>query len=337
MVTNINVIMYTLKCSASTSAENVINSTELLNNATKEIGQEVLRINKEMQNVFKASLGDFDLAANVNVSEIRKEFHVVSQQVANDFLLAKMVLEETKLVTSRLLAGLFVLCLLIGSSWYLKGYLTDMKFDNVYITKQLEHLARENGRRIMPTAGLINSRGFKMSRRESFRCLVRLAVITLYLLLIISVIVADRVVFSFIVTSAPWLYDFPVIPMTIRVTYSVKIGVRGVNEVNNFFNDAVNFFGGDGSKAQIPTETHMDKNYEFGIPLLSENCLKKLSPPHSSIAVTVGVLHLVAFVMLVGEVYARRARRKISASFYKQREEERVNYLFQKIIEKEME
>ncbi|MGH0152434.1 UNVERIFIED_CONTAM: hypothetical protein FKN15_059116 [Acipenser sinensis] len=323
---------------ASTSAENVINSTELLNNATKEIGQEVLRINKEMQNLFKASLGDFDLAANVNVSEIRKEFHVVSQQVANDFLLAKMVLEETKLVTSRLLAGLFVLCLLIGSSWYLKGYLTDVKFDNVYITKQLEHLARENGRCIMPTAGLINSRGFKMSRRESFRCLVRLAVITLYLLLIISVIVADRVVFSFIVTIAPWLYDFPVIPMTIRVTYSVKIGVRGVNEINNFFNDVVNTFGGDGSKAQIPTETHkMDKNYEFGIPLLGENCLKKLSPPHSSIAVTVGVLHLVAFVMLVGEVYARRARRKISASFYKQREEERVNYLFQKIIEKEME
>ncbi|MGH0155848.1 UNVERIFIED_CONTAM: hypothetical protein FKN15_030400, partial [Acipenser sinensis] len=225
-----------------------------------------------------------------------------------------------------------------GSSWYLKGYLTDVKFDNVYITKQLEHLARENGRCIMPTAGLINSRGFKMSRRESFRCLVRLAVITLYLLLIISVIVADRIVFSFIVTSAPWLYDFPVIPMTIRVTYSVKIGVRGVNEINNFFNDVVNTFGGDGSKAQIPTETHkMDKKYEFGIPLLCENCLKKLSPPRSSIAVTVGVLHLVAFVMLVGEVYARRARRKISASFYKQREEERVNYLFQKIIEKEME
>ncbi|MGH0163474.1 UNVERIFIED_CONTAM: hypothetical protein FKN15_050066 [Acipenser sinensis] len=252
-----------------------------------------------------------------------------------------------------------------GSSWYLKGYLTDVKFDNVYITKQLEHLARENGRCIMPTAGLINSRGFKMSRRESFRCLVRLAVITLYLLLIISVIVADRVVFSFIVTIAPWLYDFPVIPMTIRVTYSVKlilgfitikkysfqkdyhwnftltsrhcitepsetdrdvavlvkIGVRGVNEINNFFNDVVNTIGGDGSKAQIPTETHkMDKNYEFGIPLLGENCLKKLSPPHSSIAVTVGVLHLVAFVMLVGEVYARRARRKISASFYKQQE-----------------
>ncbi|XP_058859971.1 osteoclast stimulatory transmembrane protein [Acipenser ruthenus] len=313
MVTNINVIMYTLKCSASTSAENVINSTELLNNATKEIGQEVLKINKEMQNVFKASLGDFDLAANVNVSEIRKEFHVVSQQVANDFLLAKMVLEETKLVTSRLLAGLFVLCLLIGSSWYLKGYLTDMKFDNVYITKQLEHLARENGRRIMPTAGLINSRGFKMSRRESFRCLVRLAVITLYLLLIISVIVADRIVFSFIVTSAPWLYDFPVIPMTIRVTYSAEL-ILGFITIKKY---------------------SFQKDYHWNFTLTSRHCITEPSEPDRDIAILVGALYLLAYIMVICEIYATRIRRKISASFFKKQEEKRVHFLYQKIIAKE--
>ncbi|MBN3283012.1 OCSTP protein, partial [Polyodon spathula] len=313
MVTNINVVMYALKCSATTSAEDVINSTELLNNATKEIGQEVIQINKEIQHLFKASLQDFDLAANVNVSEIRKEFHTVSQQVENDFLLAKMVLEKTKLVTSRLLAGLFVLCLLIGSSWYLKGYLTDVKFDNVYITKQLEHLARQNGKCVMPTAGLIHPRGFKMSRRESFSCLVHLAVITLYLLLIISVIMADRIVFSFIVTSARWLYDFPVIPMTIKVTYSVEL-ILGFITIKKY---------------------SFQKDYHWNFTLTSRHCITEPFEPDKDIAALVAVLYLLAYVMVICEIYTTRIRRMISASFFKKQEDKRVHFLYQKIIAKE--
>ncbi|MGH0144328.1 UNVERIFIED_CONTAM: hypothetical protein FKN15_003364 [Acipenser sinensis] len=200
-----------------------------------------------------------------------------------------------------------------GSSWYLKGYLTDVKFDNVYITKQLEHLARENGRCIMPTAGLINSRGFKMSRRESFRCLVRLAVITLYLLLIISVIVADRIVFSFIVTSAPWLYDFPVIPMTIRVTYSVELILVFITIKKYSF----------------------QKDYHWNFTLTSRHCITEPSETDRDVAVLVGALYLLAYIMVICEIYATRIRRKISASFFKKQEEKRVHFLYQKIIAKE--
>ncbi|XP_034761403.2 osteoclast stimulatory transmembrane protein-like [Acipenser ruthenus] len=335
IVTNIKTIFDIIKCSTQTTTEKTLNSTIILNSAISDF-------NKFFQNIpaIQKAQNNLNFKGNINISEINKKLDVISEGVKQEFHSVELILRTSLEVIKKVVAGLLLLYLLAGSVWYLIGYLTDIKYDNLYVTEKLRSLAEEHGRTdalLSYDKKLVKSTGLRMSRHEVLRALRGIVILAVYGVIAAVIIGLDHFVFFLLGNILEWAHDFPEVDFSISAKLSVKIGVRGVNEVNNFFNDAVNFFGGDGSKAQIPTETHMDKNYEFGIPLLSENCLKKLSPPHSSIAVTVGVLHLVAFVMLVGEVYARRARRKISASFYKQREEERVNYLFQKIIEKEME
>ncbi|XP_036405207.1 osteoclast stimulatory transmembrane protein-like [Megalops cyprinoides] len=91
--------------------------------------------------------------------------------------------------------------------------------------------------------------------------------------------------------------------------------------------DIVDFFG----SANVKT---MRKDYSYVIPMLPPRCVKELSPPEQSVLVTVGALYLTAFFMTLVEVYARRMRRKICTSFYRKREEQRVQYLLAKVLKK---
>ncbi|KAK6479315.1 osteoclast stimulatory transmembrane protein-like, partial [Huso huso] len=314
LVTNIKTIFDIIKCSTQTTTEKTLNSTIILNSAISDF-------NKFFQNIpaIQKAQNNLNFKGNIDISEINKKLDVISKGVKQEFHSVELILRTSLEVIKKVVAGLLLLYLLAGSVWYLIGYLTDIKYDNLYVTEKLRSLAAEHGRTdalLSYDKKLVKSTGLRMSRHEVLRALRGIVILAVYGVIAAVIIGLDHFVFFLLGNILEWAHDFPEVEFSI----SAKLSVRG------------------GSKAQIPTETNkMDKNYEFGIPLLSENCLKKLSPPRSSIAVTVGVLHLVAFVMLVGEVYARRARRKISASFYKQREEERVNYLFQKIIEKEME
>ncbi|XP_041114483.1 osteoclast stimulatory transmembrane protein-like [Polyodon spathula] len=335
IITNIKNVLDIIKCSTQTTTEKTLNSAIILNSAISDFNgffQKIPTMQKAKNNL--------NFKGNINISEINKKLDIVSEGVKQEFRSVESILRTSLEVMKKVVAGLLLLYLLAGSVWYLIGYLTDIKYDNLYVTEKLCSLAEEHGRAdalLSYNKKLIKSTGLRMSRHEVLRALRGMVILAVYGVIAAVIIGLDHFVFFLLGNILEWAHDFPEVEFSISTNLSVKIGVGGLNEINNALNDVVNIFGGDGSKTQIPTETHkMDENYKFAIPFLDEGCLKKLSPPCSSIAVTVGVLHLVAFVMLVGEVYARRACRKISASFYKQREEERVNYLFQKIVEKEM-
>ncbi|XP_041081318.1 osteoclast stimulatory transmembrane protein-like [Polyodon spathula] len=335
IVTNIKYVIDIIKCSTQTTTEKTLNSTIILNSAKDDFNGFFQTIPAMLQ-----AKNNLNFRGNIDISEVMEKLDVVSEGVKQEFHSVESILRTSLEVMKKVVAGLLLLYLLAGSVWYLIGYLTDIKYDNLYDTEKLRSLAEEHGRAdalLSYDKKLVKSTGLRMSRHEVLRALRGIVILAVYGVIAAVIIGLDHFVFFLLENILEWAHDFPEVEFSISTKLSVKIGVPGVDEINKGINDVARIFGVLGEKAQIPTETHkMVKNYKFRIPLLSEGCLKKLSAPSSSIAVTVGVLHLVAFVMLVGEVYARRARRKISASFYKQREEVRVNYLFQKIVEKAM-
>ncbi|XP_036429445.1 osteoclast stimulatory transmembrane protein-like [Colossoma macropomum] len=62
--------------------------------------------------------------------------------------------------------------------------------------------------------------------------------------------------------------------------------------------------------------------------------MTSLSAPEHSVLTLICTFLTIAFFMLLVEVFARRLRRKVCASFYRSREEQRTQYLLWKILEK---
>ncbi|KAK1791574.1 hypothetical protein P4O66_013565 [Electrophorus voltai] len=83
--------------------------------------------------------------------------------------------------------------------------------------------------------------------------------------------------------------------------------------------------------------THiMHDNIYFSLQLLEalkRECVHTISAPESSTVISVCVSLIISFFMLMGEVFARRFRHKICASFYHTREEQWTRYLLWKTVQ----
>jgi len=69
-------------------------------------------------------------------------------------------------------------------------------------------------------------------------------------------------------------------------------------------------------------------------PNVCEAQSSKLNP---SVVMALVFLYLFSYTLLPLEVYARRLRRKVAASFFRQQEERRVEFLLKKILSKQKE
>ncbi|MBN3306173.1 OCSTP protein, partial [Amia calva] len=321
---NISVVTHVLECTSGTLTESLINSTQLVIEAKHDLIQTVIDL-KQKENSINLELvkvlSNFDISTRIDASSVRQQFSHVSRQVVEGFSFTKMFLEEIKKVSNKILAAVFVFCILVGSACYLKEYLTNVKFDNIYITQQLERLAQENGIPILPTCTklLINSRGCKMSQEEFFQCIPRLLVLTLYLILTVVVIILDQVVFWLVVASEPWLKDLPQILVSMDVKYKVQyyLVIWLGNKLS--LNDLIDFH----------------KVYCFNLSTMSRQCMIEPSKPDISVVLLIGFLYVLAYIVVVCEIYLRRMRRKVSSSFFKRQEEKRINFLYHKIVAKQ--
>ncbi|XP_036388788.1 osteoclast stimulatory transmembrane protein [Megalops cyprinoides] len=316
---NVGVVAHVLKCTAGGLAQSLINSSELMNRAKGELVKEASQTNLDVT----STLRDFDHYTYINVSGVKQRFVVVSHHIERDFSHAKSVLEATKLVANRLLAAFFVVYLFVESACYLKGYLTNVKFDNVYITGQLLHMTRENGIQILPgnTKNIVYSTSYKISKQEFYRCLLQIVFISLYLVAAVFVVALDYIVYNVVRTSQAWLLDIPSTSISISILYKVKSSVPV---------SCLLFSTCEGT-AVVDFQRVYPWNFSFG----SGRCALEPSEPDRGVAALLGFLFVVAYVMVLLEVYARRMRRKVSSSFFKKQEEKRINFLFKKILEKQ--
>ncbi|XP_078506596.1 osteoclast stimulatory transmembrane protein isoform X2 [Lissotriton helveticus] len=311
---NICTMLEFLKCISQTSSESLLNSTTILEQSATEFGQEVTKV------TLKQNGGGLKFFSSVDKSTVRNQMLNFSEKIKTDFSNIESVVAETILGSNRIIACFFVVCLLSQSAWYLKSYLTNLKFNNIYITKKLEDLAQRNNKKDIITSSsikLIKSTGWKLSKEECFSCLFRILSLSLFFTMIAVIIVMDHIVFFLAVAIREWADNFPTVPLNLEIMYNVQISIMPL------------YFGAGKISNHL-----FDKKYQTELSFVSSHCVLQPRAPQSTAIFTVALIYCLACALIFLQTYAHRLCRKISASFFEKQEEARIQYLFQKLLQK---
>ncbi|KAG7216023.1 hypothetical protein INR49_003545 [Caranx melampygus] len=225
-----------------------------------------------------------------------------------NFSQAGSLLKDCKLLANRVLAALLVALLILEAARYLKSYLTSVQFDNSHISRELPKkptpadTKKTAKRKLTP-------KGCKVTSEECASCFLSLVVVTLYFIAITAIVILDHVVHHIVEVIVPWLLNFPPTSAAISVSYKV-----------NLFFPACSLFT-QLCKTQPLTDFHRDYRWTFSPePSL---CDVTTSAPDLRVTLLLGCLWLMSYCLVFVEVYARRLRRKISASFFREQEDRR--------------
>nr|XP_047928427.1 osteoclast stimulatory transmembrane protein [Anser cygnoides] len=328
IVSNIKTILEVIKCICKNSSESLLNSTALLGTASWEFGEEIQAAGNSI-NIWRPMNGHFRFSLLRNSTLINQQMHLAGEKVRRDFLAVEELVKDSIRVGNKLVAGFSVLYLCFESAWYLKNYLTNLRFDNFYITKKLERLAMDRKAAHLlggSSKNLIRPTGLKMSREEVLLCLVQALRLAVALTLMLVVVAMDHVAFSVADTAVRKVAQFSVVPVILNVKYSAKIQL-------------LPFFP---SLLQLPdkgsTLRDFEKSYHHDLTFSSARCsISPPLPPSPSVLLVMGLLFCIIYATVFLETYARRLCRKIAASFFESREEERALYLYSKLSRKHAE
>ncbi|KAI2661600.1 Osteoclast stimulatory transmembrane protein [Labeo rohita] len=315
MAANIATLTHVVKCASEKLSQSLLSSSELINTIKDNV---VRKAAERVDGTLVQTLHDFDHTTHINVSEVKGRLHVLSQRVQEDFSEVKSQVQDLKLLFSRIFAAVFVLYLFTESVMYLRSYLMSVRFDNTYVTGGLRRKGAENGIVVdaKDVKNGVNSTSFRITKRELFRCLAPAMVVTLYLLMTIFLIVLDHFLYYLVNLGGPWISNMPSTNVSINVNF--KVGTEFV--LCKIFNSdcQVELFNFNNTYTAL---IHSDPN-------VCEAQSSKLNP---SVVTALVFLYLFSYTLLPLEVYARRLRRKVAASFFQQQEERRVEFLIEKI------
>ncbi|KAM9785558.1 osteoclast stimulatory transmembrane protein [Neosynchiropus ocellatus] len=284
---NVGVVVRLLRCTAEAFAQNLMNSSEHLNVAKRDLVEETIKVKMEDLS-FVSTLRRFEHSTHVNVSAVKSSFVQMIRQIDLDFSPTRDMIKDVKLVSNRILGAVFVAFIILESARYLKSYLTSVQF-----ALQQQKLVKR-----------------RITRAEFGSCFVSLLVVTLYFLAIASVLALDYVVYHVVETMLPWLLDFPPTSAVISVDYKVRwfLPAACIAPHSCVAGELTNF--------------HHDYRWNFN-PERSL-CDEKPSAPNMAVTVLLGALVLLSYLLVFAEVFAARLRWKISASFFREQERKRV-------------
>ncbi|XP_067095111.1 osteoclast stimulatory transmembrane protein [Osmerus mordax] len=316
---NVGAVMHIVKCTSEGFAHTLLNSSAILIGAKEELVRQTTTAKQNplfLLGDLVTNLNKFDEVTQIDVSEVKKRFLNISRQVEMDFVHANALLKQCKLVSNRILAAFFIIYLIIDSACYLSSYLTSVKFDNVYLTNKLIQKASNNGVHITATKNIVNSAGCKITKEEFSKCLTSVVVVSLYFTAVILVIALDHIVYYLVTKIETWLLDVP-----------ASFANMSVNYVIQFYVPASCL-----TKPCVAFELiNFHKGYKESFSPASFLCDPQFSSPDLEVRVWLGLLFLLSYTMVFLEIYARRLRRAITASFYRKHEEKRMDFLLKKI------
>lgn len=218
VLANVRATGQVLSCVTEGSLESLLNTTYQLHQAAKELGPAGQAVSRSLT-----------FEAEGNGSAFRLHMRTVAQQILEDFSGLEF-LAQAALGTQRVVTGLFLLGLLGESAWYLHRYLTDLRFDNIYATRQLvQQLAQAGATRLLtsPPPWLLQTAQPKLSQEELLSCLLRLGLLALLLVATAVTVASDYGAFLLAQAAVAWAQKLPTVPITLTVKYDVS-APRGI-------------------------------------------------------------------------------------------------------------
>ena len=211
---NIGAAVHILKCTSEGFAQSLLSSSGMLNSAKHDLVRETYEAIKNNLPL-KDKFIDLDNFMHIDISEVKSRFTNTSVQIESDFLHARYLVKDYKLLFNRTLAILFMFLLILQSARYLKLYLTSLPFENEYLEKEsFQHL---------PESSVGKKCSSKKKRRSGERRhgLMSMVVVTLYFTAMTFIVVLDHVVFHIVDRSVPWILELPSTPASIQLDLKV--------------------------------------------------------------------------------------------------------------------
>ncbi|XP_009997077.1 PREDICTED: osteoclast stimulatory transmembrane protein [Chaetura pelagica] len=324
ILSNIKTILQLISCICKNSSESLLNSTALLGTASWEFGS-VIQENIDSINIHRPMNGHFQFSLLTNSSLIYQQLHLAGEKIGRDFLAVEVLVKDSVRVGNRLVAGFSMLYLCFESSWYLKNYLTNLRFDNFYVTKKLESLAAERKAShllVGSTKNLLRPTGLKLSREEALLCLVQSMLLTVALLLLLLLVAMDHLAFRVADTAVGRAAQFSAVPVTLSIKYSAEISILP---------STLKLFG----LSSHLSPWDFERSYHHYLNFSSAHCrISPPTPPNPSVLLVLGLLFCILYATTFLGTYARRLCRKIAGSFFEGWEEKRALYLYKKLSKK---
>ncbi|NXC00854.1 OCSTP protein, partial [Orthonyx spaldingii] len=320
IISNIKTILQVIKCICKNSSDSLLNSTALLEKVSWEFGDAV---QETIHSIYKPMNGHFQFSLLQNSSLIYQKMHLAGEKISREFLSVEVLVKDSIRVGNRLAAGFSMLYLCFESSWYLKNYLTNLRFDNFYITKKLERLAADRKAAHLLVGSpkkLIRPTGLKLSWEEVVLCLVQAMLVTVALVLMLVVVAMDHFAFSVADTAVRKAAQFSAVPIALNIKYKVEIRIMPF---------LFKVFGHPSEKLLLGD---FNRTYYHHLIFSSAQCrISPPTPPNPSVLLVVGLLFCILYGTVLLETYARRLCREIAASFFQSWEEKRVLHLYKKL------
>uniref|UniRef100_A0A8C5U655 Osteoclast stimulatory transmembrane protein n=1 Tax=Malurus cyaneus samueli TaxID=2593467 RepID=A0A8C5U655_9PASS len=321
IISNIKTILQVIECICKNSSDSLLNSTALLDKVAWEFGDAIQEI---IQPLHKPMNGHFRFLLLHNKSLIYQQMHLAGEKISREFLSVEVLLKDSIRVANRLVAGFFMLYLCFESTWYLKNYLTNLCFDNFYITKELERLAMDRKAAhllVGSSKKLLRPTGLKLSWEEVVPCLVRAMLVTVALVLMLVVVAMDHFAFSVADTAVRKAAQLSAVPVSLSIKYKVSAGVSCPALSRD--------------PTLPPKESPLgdfNRTYHHHLIFSSAHCrISPPTPPNPSVLLVVGLLFCILYATVFLETYARRLCRRIAASFFPSWEEKRALHLYRKL------
>ncbi|KAM9342414.1 osteoclast stimulatory transmembrane protein [Pholidichthys leucotaenia] len=311
---NIGVVTRILKCTAEGFAKTLLNSSEPLNQAKQDLVEEAIKVKRDDLSIVK-SLRTLDQHTHIDMSEVKSNFTKIIGLIEAYFSNARNLLKWCKLLSNRILAAIFVALLIFESASYLKSYLTSAQFDNSYISPELLQKTPEASSKKRPSKTSLTN--CKTMQKECTSSLISLVVVTLYFTAIALIVALDHVVYYVVQMIVPWLQNFPPTSAIICINYQVQ-----------WFSPAFCIISQSCGTQEL---ANFHRDYKWNFSPEPSLCDVTTSAPSQGVTLLLGCLWLMCYFLVFLEVYAKRLRRKISASFFRRQEEKRMAYLMRKV------